>query len=134
MSLRGIAKQSEAIPIGLASTIIPTNDNDHASIQGSVLLEAMPFGIVTPAFGRLTKTSLGGCLVTSLLTKTLSGIAVASSHSLTTSLPVFLSSPALRLSRSPAPRLSSTTHIFFILILGEVTAGIYRKHFISNIR
>jgi len=46
MSLRGIARskatqQSEAIHIGIASTIIPANDNDHCSIQGGVLLEAI---------------------------------------------------------------------------------------------
>jgi len=51
MSLRGIARskatqQSEAIPIGLASTIIPASANDHDSIQGSALLAAIPPGIV----------------------------------------------------------------------------------------
>jgi len=42
MSLRGMPKASEAILNGLASTIIPGNDNDHGYTWGSVLLEAMP--------------------------------------------------------------------------------------------
>ena len=41
MSLRGMPKASEAIPFGIASTIIPANDNDHDRIRGSVLLEAI---------------------------------------------------------------------------------------------
>jgi len=50
VSLRGIARsdatqQSEAIPIGIASTIILSNDNDHDSILGSLFLEAMPIRI-----------------------------------------------------------------------------------------
>ena len=50
MSLRGIARskatqQSEAIHNGIASTIIPINANDHDSILGSALLEAMPLWI-----------------------------------------------------------------------------------------
>ena len=61
LSLRGIAEPCEAIPLGclreersdvripngIASTIIPANDNDHAPILGSVFLEAIPSGIVT---------------------------------------------------------------------------------------
>jgi hypothetical protein len=47
LSLRGMPKASEAIPNGLASTIIPTNYNDHIANLGSDLVEASPFGIVT---------------------------------------------------------------------------------------
>ena len=42
MSLRGMPKASEAIPNGLASTMLSANYNDHASILGSVLLKAIP--------------------------------------------------------------------------------------------
>jgi len=47
LSLRGMPKASEAIPNGLASTIIPTNYNDHIANLGGVLAEASPKGIVT---------------------------------------------------------------------------------------
>jgi len=47
LSLRGIAERSEAIPLGIASTIIPTNNNDHAPILGSVFLEAIPLWIAS---------------------------------------------------------------------------------------
>jgi len=40
-ALRSPAEQSEAIPYGMASTIIPANDNYHVPNLGSVLLEAM---------------------------------------------------------------------------------------------
>jgi hypothetical protein len=40
LSLRGMPKASEAIPNGLASTIIPTIYNDHIANLGSVLVEA----------------------------------------------------------------------------------------------
>jgi len=52
-ALRSPEEQSEAIPIGMASTIIPTYVNDYVSILGSVLLVAIPTGIVASL---LTKT------------------------------------------------------------------------------
>jgi len=58
MSLRGIA---QAIPCGIASTIIPSNDNDHASILGSVFLEAIPMWIASDC-----SASASQCLATTL--------------------------------------------------------------------
>ena len=51
MSLRGIAQQSEAISNGMASTLLPTNDNDHVPNLRSVLIEAITLGIASDAFG-----------------------------------------------------------------------------------
>jgi len=62
VSLRGIArskatKQSEAIHNGIASTILPANDNGAVSNLGSVLVEAIPQGITSDCFASLRNAS-----------------------------------------------------------------------------
>ena len=58
-ALQSEARQSEAIPSGMASTIIPINDNDYCPNLGSVLLEAMPLGIASDC-----SASASQCLAT----------------------------------------------------------------------
>ena len=62
LSLRGIARskatqQSEAIHNGIASTIIPANDNDHITNLGSVLLEAIPQEIASDCLSQCLATT-----------------------------------------------------------------------------
>jgi len=58
MSLRGIAAAIRSNPQWrLASTRIPSNDNDPDSIRGSVLLEAIPKGIASDCSAGLRNAS-----------------------------------------------------------------------------
>ena len=68
-ALRSPAEQSEAIYIGIASTKLPTNDNDHGSNLGSVLVEAIPLWIAVDCYASHRNASQRQFLPLALLQK-----------------------------------------------------------------